>query len=403
MSNTVYPGAIDSFYNPTTSDTLATMVHHTLHGGANDAVAAIETKLGTGSTSQTPSTGMYLVGTGSGATKWVSTLTSPSITTSLLDANNNTWIGQTPTASAVNYVNVTNAATGNAPSSGSAGSDTNVDYNLTSKGSGKVRENGSSLLDFRTSFSNFIQSGCIWTAGSGLTASMTAGTIWINGIEYTVSSISSHTFSASNDTYVDYTAGTGVVYTSVSNNAASPSLASNSVRIGIIVAGSSTISSINQGQTNVTAPVASSVIYAVSDSLGNLIYPAVPNQSVLGYRYITSNFSGITSTSGQQVTGLSVTINNLRANQTVKIVAGCNGTSNTTSTASVALGIWRGTVGSGTQVNNASLIQPNAITVAAFDTPPAGSVTYNVAGFVSAGSGTVGASSVAPAYITVEV
>lgn len=246
MSNTNYPGAIDSFYNPTTSDTLATMVHHTLHGEANDAVAAIETKLGTGSTGQTPNTGMYLVGTGSGATKWVSTLTSPSVTTSLLDANNNTWIGQTATGSAVNYVNVTNATTGNAPSIGSAGSDTNPDFNVTSKGSGKVRENGSSLLDFRSSFANFIQSGCIWTTGSGLTASMTGGPVWINGVEYTVPAVSNHTFAASNDTYVDYTAGTGIVYNSVANNAASPSLASNTIRIAKVVTNGSAITSIVQ-------------------------------------------------------------------------------------------------------------------------------------------------------------
>lgn len=48
-------------------------------------------------------------------------------------------------ASAVNTVNVTNAATGNGPIVGVAGSDTNVDLNLTSKGTGTVKINGGSI------------------------------------------------------------------------------------------------------------------------------------------------------------------------------------------------------------------------------------------------------------------
>ena len=45
---TSYPGAIDSFTNPTATDTLdsATVPHATQHDNINDAVLAIETALG---------------------------------------------------------------------------------------------------------------------------------------------------------------------------------------------------------------------------------------------------------------------------------------------------------------------------------------------------------------------
>lgn len=46
---TAYPGAIDDFTNPTSSDTLnsVTVPHATQHSDLNDAVEAIETALGT--------------------------------------------------------------------------------------------------------------------------------------------------------------------------------------------------------------------------------------------------------------------------------------------------------------------------------------------------------------------
>lgn len=306
MTNTAYPGAIDTFTDPTTNDTLATVPHHLQHGLANDALAAVETKLGTGASLQTPTTNGFLVGTGAGASNWQPSPTSPSFTTSILDTNNKTWIGQTSAgSSAVNYINISNSVTGSAASFGAAGSDSNISTNITSKGSGKVQDNGSNLVDFRASFANFIQTGAVWSVVSGLAATMTLANIWINGVEYALGAVGTHTFGASNDTYVDYTVGSGITYTPVSNSSVSPSLAANSVRIAIIVAGSSTISSINQGNTSATAPVVSSNILTVTDSLGNLIYPSDPTSKLLGYRSIASNFTTTTSGSYIAVTGLS--------------------------------------------------------------------------------------------------
>ncbi len=275
MSNTTYPAAIDSpAYYPTTSDTLASASHHTLHGFANDAILALETKLGAGAS--VASTGAILVGTGANASAWSTTLTNPSITTSLVDANNKTWIGQTAAgASAVNYINVANATTTNAPTISALGTDSNISLNLVPKGSGKVQDNGTNLIDFRSSFNNFVSSGGIWVQNSGLVGSMTLATVWINGVEYTVGTVSNHTFGTSVDTYVDYTVGTGVTYTAVANGASSGfTLAANSVRLAKVVTSGAAITSITQtGNTDALTnpirpggPVASTAVTLIAQT-----------------------------------------------------------------------------------------------------------------------------------------
>lgn len=66
------------------------------------------------------------------------TLTTPKIGTSLLDSNGNTSIALTATASAVNYLTVTNGATGQGVQLYATGSDTNISWNLYSKGTGSI-------------------------------------------------------------------------------------------------------------------------------------------------------------------------------------------------------------------------------------------------------------------------
>lgn len=259
MSNTTYPTTIDTPTNPSTNSTLATVPHHLQHGLENDAIVALETKLGTGTLLQTPTTNGFLVGTGAGASQWQPSPTSPSFTTSILDANNKTWIGQTPAgASAVNYLNISNSVTTVAPALSALGTDNNISLNLVPKGSGTVNDNGTPLIDFRSSYPNFVKSGGIWTIGSGLQGNATANVLFINGIEYTVVAISNHTFATSSDTYVDYTVGTGITYSAVANGAAAPALAANSVRLAKIITSGAAITSILQTGL---------------DSLSNLIYP----------------------------------------------------------------------------------------------------------------------------------
>lgn len=77
--------------------------------------------------------------------------TSPSITTSLLDTNGATWIGQTATASAVDYINISNAASGIQPSLVATGPGSNIGLVISSKGTGGVLFQGNGAVSFSVS------------------------------------------------------------------------------------------------------------------------------------------------------------------------------------------------------------------------------------------------------------
>lgn len=138
---------------------------------------------------------------------------------------------------------------------------------------------------------NYVVSGGVWSGdayASTRNASMTALVCYINGRRLTVSAVTASSFTASKDTYIDVldnADGTAtLVYTEVSNNAASPSLAANSLRLGTVVTGATNIAaatSIGQGGFANTVPVISSQIFRGFDSLGNLIYPKGPVSPVL--------------------------------------------------------------------------------------------------------------------------
>lgn len=144
-----------------------------------------------------------------------------------------------------------------------------------------------------------VASGGIWTGdsyGVNRNASMTSLIAIIGGKYVTRASVSARTFTASKDTYVDLDNAGTLTYTEVSNNAASPSLAANSIRIAIIITGASTIAdsgSINQGQQNKTLPIVSSVTLNSWDSLGNVICNR--SSSSLRRKRVTLSGSGITT------------------------------------------------------------------------------------------------------------
>ena len=62
------------------------------------------------------------------------------------DDANNPYIRFQKTASAVNFLDVTNQATGSAPEVAAVGTDTNIDMNLTPKGIGRVTLNGNGKI-----------------------------------------------------------------------------------------------------------------------------------------------------------------------------------------------------------------------------------------------------------------
>ena len=63
------------------------------------------------------------------------------------DDSNNPYIRFQKTASAVNFIDVTNQATGSAPDVAAVGTDTNIDLNLTPKGIGRVTLNGNGKVN----------------------------------------------------------------------------------------------------------------------------------------------------------------------------------------------------------------------------------------------------------------
>ena len=264
---------------------------------------------------------------------------------------------------------------------------------------------------------DYIVSGAIWTGDSyavNRNASMTAAVLYIGGRRHTVALVTARTFTASRDTYVDALSngdGTAtLVYTEVANNAASPTLAANSVRLGIIVTGASTIASvasINQGQENKVLPIASSIAYTVTDSLGNLICPRDPNRKLLGYRQIIVNFS-TTSTTPVQITGLSAPVI-IPLGRKIKVTAWQFDLFTTDSIIGAVMGIWEGTVGSGTELARALGLSTGGSAASvgiaeAVRTPASASLTYNAAlHAVSASTATVQGATNYPIFIKVEL
>lgn len=148
--------------------------------------------------------------------------------------------------------------------------------------------------------------------GSTLTASLSAGVVWINGFKQTIAAVASRAYTASKDTYVDalYNAnGTAtIVYTEVANSAASPALAANSHRLGIVVSGANIASaaSINQGQTDRVLPISGGFPYVYNDSLGNRICRRNPVESIKAYSFV--NRGGNIISGGAYTTNVSIPI-----------------------------------------------------------------------------------------------
>lgn len=127
------------------------------------------------------------------------------------------------------------------------------------------------------SLPDYVVTGCVWAGdsyGSTLLASMSAGQVLIDGQLIDVDAVANRAFTASKDTYVDVNSSGALTYTEVSNNAASPALATGRLRLGVVVTGASSIASvasINQGQPEKTVPTTCNLGKSGIDSLGNKI------------------------------------------------------------------------------------------------------------------------------------
>ena len=159
-------------------------------------------------------------------------------------------------------------------------------------------------------------------------------------------------------------------------------------------------------------PIASSIPYAVTDSLGNLICPRDPRRQLLGYRQVLSSQT-TTSATQAQVTGVSVPVI-VPTGRKIRITAYVGKPANATSAAQggSVFGIWDGTVASGTELNNATSSYSAAAAgnqgvphiVEAITTPTSASKTYNL-GFAifSSGNTNTNAASNRPVYLKVEL
>lgn len=93
---------------------------------------------------------------------------------------------------------------------------------------------------------NFVHTGCIWSSVSGLSGTMTGGTIYVNGYRTTVASIGSNTFTALKDIYIDIDYLGNVTYNETTNGGTPPALTANAIRVAKVVTASSSISSVTQ-------------------------------------------------------------------------------------------------------------------------------------------------------------
>jgi len=235
---------------------------------------------------------------------------------------------------------------------------------------------------------DFVASGIVWSGnsyGSTLLASMTAGVVYISGKRLTVSAVTSRAFTASKDTYVDVDNTGTISYTEVTNNAASPTLAANSLRVAIIVTGASSIASagsVNQGEVGKVLPIASSSAYSVVDSLGNLICNRNPAYATIGYRQIVANFTSTTVSSDVDVAPLVTTVKVPSARNKVKITLtlGTYANGNTTFIVKIKEG---STV---LQTLDGATLYSGSVTV--FTDATAGSHTYKAA-IIQTGAGTM--------------
>lgn len=455
-----FPTSIVSPTDPQPTDKLSSPAHAQQHQSHNAEIVATETKIGTGAS--TPTAGKVLRGTGTGTSSWgqvdittdvasatsanlrsllsdetgtgvavfgtaptisapvITTgtfaspvLTTPQIVTSINDTSGNEIIKTPATASAVNEITITNAATGNAPRIAASGGDSAANLNLRGLGLAKtVTIGGGAIPIFKF---DYVDSGCVWTAdnvGVNLNASMTAGVVVINGNPVTVALVTARAFTTNVDTYIDVLDNgdtTGLlVYTTAVTNAASPALAANSIRIGIIQAAATITATtkVNQGQEDKVFPIASSIPYAVTDSLGNLICPRDPGRKVLGYRQIIAGVSG-TTTAATQATGLSCPVI-VPTGRKIKISAFTALFSPSTNNSPIVT-IWEGVVsGGGTQKQQYNGVASNATAAGGYIeveyTPSSTSITLNLGlAQTSSGTATWNAAATFPGYIKVEL
>lgn len=201
---------------------------------------------------------------------------------------------------------------------------------------------------------NYVASGMTITGTSG-TVTVAPGVYYANGYRVVYSG-GSASLTASSDVYIDADQNGVIHFTGslvVANNANSPTLTANSIRLGIVSTnGSNNVTSINQGSTTATLPTylvsGQTVTMTVCDSIGNLIYPCAPSQTgiMIGYRGIGVGAPAVTINADQIIPQLYFTVIIPPGRQlTLKMVSPA---SSINVTGNAVYKLWDGVPGSGT-------------------------------------------------------
>lgn len=127
---------------------------------------------------------------------------------------------------------------------------------------------------FDEAFDDYVVSGLVWSVVSGRNCTMTAGTVYINGVRVPVSAVASRTFTATKHTWVDIGVDGVLDYNEVTVGSAPPALAASHVRLAFVVTDASNATVYIKGQYANTGVVR----LCGTDTLGNIIYPNSPRQ-----------------------------------------------------------------------------------------------------------------------------
>ena len=168
-----------------------------------------------------------------------------------------------------------------------------VNENFTDLSTGEADVDDNSLALTRSeTLQDHAVSGLEWSIVSGLNGTMTTGVAYITDptplmVRISVPTISSRTFTASKDTYVDMSYDGTITYTEVTLTTAAPALAANNIRLAFVRTDGTDITIISQS--------------GAYDNLENTIRPATPhtvlnvNNPYKFHVYRTANYTGTSS------------------------------------------------------------------------------------------------------------
>lgn len=94
-----------------------------------------------------------------------------------------------------------------------------------------------------------VVSGLEVTATTGLNADISGGDVYITQAGYTITAVTGHAFTASQDTYVDVGNDGTIDYNAVANGAGAPALAADHIRLAKVVTDGTTITGITDLRT----------------------------------------------------------------------------------------------------------------------------------------------------------